>query len=178
MPQDIKFIPSPNFTADKNTPKLIVLHFTAGGIDGAIETFQRGKLSSHYLISKGGDVVQMVKENDVAYHAGKSFWGDSTNLNLLSLGIELENWGELTLDGTHMIRRWTGAVHTGPYHRINKKYWDHFPFIQMNSLVELCKSIKTRYPKIDVVGHSDIAPGRKNDPGPALDINRLLLEVQ
>lgn len=173
----IKFIASPNFK-DGNDPKLIVLHFTAGGIDGSVETFMKPNgLSSHYLVSKKGEIIQMVKESQIAFHAGKSFWGDLTNLNSYSIGIELEGWGKLILGSDHILKRWTGNEHIGSYHYINKSYWDHYPFLQIAKLVELCKDVMARYPNLEIVRHSDIAPGRKSDPGPSFPFNDFLLEL-
>ena len=90
------------------------------------------------MISKRGVIYQMVKDQHVAWHAGKSRWGNDKNLNLKSLGIELVNKGD-----------------------------EKFPFLQIKSLCMLIKYLKNKHKiqKKNVLGHSHIAPGRKVDPG-------------
>ena len=100
------------------------------------------KVSCHYLINRKGEVVRMVKDLNIAWHAGKSRWKKFKNLNKNSLGIELVNKG-----------------HQFGYQNFSKK--------QITSLIILCKKLKRKY-KIrteNILGHSDIAPLRKNDPG-------------
>ena len=100
------------------------------------------KVSCHYLIDKKGKIIQMVPENKIAWHAGKSMWKNFIDLNKKSIGIELVNKG----------------------HRFG---YENFTAIQINSLIKLCKLLKRKY-KIkteNFLGHSDIAPLRKIDPG-------------
>lgn len=100
------------------------------------------KVSCHYLIDKKGKIIQMVPENKIAWHAGKSMWKNFIDLNKKSIGIELVNKG----------------------HRFG---YENFTVIQINSLIKLCKLLKRKY-KIkteNFLGHSDIAPLRKIDPG-------------
>ena len=103
---------------------------------------KKHKVSCHYLIDIKGNVIQMVDDNRVAWHAGKSKWKNFKNLNENSIGIELANKG----------------------HKFGYK---NFPRIQINKLVKLCFKLKRKY-KIKnyyILGHSDIAPLRKLDPG-------------
>ena len=100
------------------------------------------KVSCHYLISRAGKIFQMVEDNKVAWHAGKSKWGHIENLNYSSIGIELVNNG-------------------------HKFGYQKFSGRQINALVKLCIKLKKKY-KIKnrcILGHSDIAPLRKSDPG-------------
>ena len=99
-------------------------------------------VSSHYLINETGVVYRLVDERYRAWHAGVSHWKGIDNLNNISIGIELENPG-----------------HEFGYIPFSKE--------QMNSLISLCKELKNKYDiKEDwVVGHSEISPGRKLDPG-------------
>ena len=102
----------------------------------------RSKVSCHYLLDRKGQTLKMVNENKVAWHAGKSKWKKFTNLNKYSIGIELVNKG-----------------HDFGYER--------FTNLQIKRLIELCLKLKKKY-KIkpsNIVGHSDIAPFRKKDPG-------------
>ncbi len=100
------------------------------------------KVSCHYLINRVGQVIQMVKDKNIAWHAGKSKWKNYKNLNDNSIGIELVNKG-----------------HKFGYQNFSKK--------QISSLIKLCKKLKKKYSikKENILGHSDIAPLRKSDPG-------------
>ena len=102
----------------------------------------KSKVSCHYLINREGRISQMVKDKKIAWHAGKSKWREYKNLNNNSIGIELVNKG-------HQIE----------YQSFTKK--------QINSLILLCKKLKKKYAikKENFLGHSDIAPTRKMDPG-------------
>ena len=102
----------------------------------------RSKVSSHYLINKNGKIYRLVKDNYIAWHAGKSCWKKYKNLNKNSIGIELVNKG-----------------HRFGYTNFTKK--------QLLSLIRTCKNLIKKYKikKRNIVGHSDIAPLRKIDPG-------------
>jgi len=139
---------SPNHsikTRSKNDIKFIIIHYT--GMQSEIESIKRlknpkHKVSCHYLINRSGKIIQMVKDKHTAWHAGKSKWKNHNNLNNKSLGIELVNKG-----------------HKYGYQSFSKK--------QINSLIGLCKFLKKKYliKKENFLGHSDIAPLRKIDPG-------------
>ena len=139
---------SPNFSKNsrlKKSIKFVIIHYT--GMQSEIESVSRlknprAKVSCHYLINRKGTIIQMVKEKNIAWHAGKSKWKNLSNLNPCSLGIELVNKG-----------------HTFGYQNFSKK--------QIKSLISLCKNLKKKYaiPKENFLGHSDIAPLRKTDPG-------------
>ncbi len=107
-------------------------------------------MSAHYLIELNGLTEQLVDEACRAWHAGLSEWGGETDVNSRSVGIELVNRG-----------------HGPDYHP--------FPAPQMEALVELIADIRSRWniTAENVVGHQDIAPGRKIDPGPKFDWERL-----
>ena len=139
---------SPNFDKKKRllkAIKFIVIHYT--GMQSERESLARlcnpkSKVSSHFLINKNGKVYRLVKDNKIAWHAGKSSWGKYKNLNKNSIGIELVNEG-----------------HKFGYKNYKKK--------QLLSLIKVSKKIIKKY-KINkkyIVGHSDIAPLRKIDPG-------------
>ena len=100
------------------------------------------KVSCHYLINRKGNVTQMVEDTKIAWHAGKSKWKKFTNLNNVSLGIELVNKG-------------------------HKFGYQNFSTKQIKSLIKLCIKLKNKYLIKDenFLGHSDIAPLRKIDPG-------------
>jgi len=139
---------SPNYSRKvrrKSEIKFIIIHYT--GMQSEIESInrlksQKYKVSCHYLINRKGEVIQMVKDTNIAWHAGKSKWKNFVNLNKNSLGIELVNKG-----------------HQNGYQNFSSR--------QITSLIKLCKNLKRKYfiKKENFLGHSDIAPLRKLDPG-------------
>ena len=139
---------SPNFSEKKRNIrqiKLLILHYT--GMQSARVSIKRltspkHKVSCHYLINREGKVFRMVEDNRVAWHAGKSKWGKFVNLNDKSIGIELVNKG-----------------HKFGYQKFSKK--------QISALIQLCIKLKKKYSIKNhyILGHSDIAPLRKSDPG-------------
>ena len=145
---NIIFIKSPNFskkTRNVEKIKFLIIHYTGmQSVRASIQrlTSMKHKVSCHYLIDRQGKIFQMVEDTKIAWHAGKSRWKKLKNLNDHSIGIELANKG-----------------HKLGYQKFSKK--------QINALVKLCTRLKRKY-KIKnsfVLGHSDIAPLRKQDPG-------------
>jgi len=144
----IKSFFSPNFDKlkrSKKSIKVIVIHYT--GMQSERESVVRlcnpkSEVSSHFLVNRTGKIYRLVDDNFVAWHAGKSCWGKFKNLNKNSIGIELVNKG-----------------HQFGYTSFSKK--------QLLSLIKLCKNLIKSYKikKENIVGHSDIAPTRKLDPG-------------
>lgn len=135
--------------------KVLVIHYTADDFDSSLATLTDKNVSAHYLIpaippSPEGKprIWQLVPESELAWHAGISFWRGTNRINDTSIGIELENRG------------WQKAGAT--------KYFAPFEPAQISALVPLAKDIIARYnirPE-NVVAHADIAPQRKDDPGP------------
>lgn len=138
---------SPNFgpRAGASRPDMIILHYTGMKTGEAAEAWlcaPESQVSSHYLVHEDGRIVQMVRESDRAWHAGKSFWRGVTDVNSHSIGIEIAN----------------------PGHEFGYR---GFPGKQIAAVIELCRGIIARHPIVQqrVLGHSDVAPGRKVDPG-------------
>lgn len=98
------------------------------------------KVSAHFLIRRGGELIQFAPCAKRAWHAGESSWKGRARCNDFSIGVELEGTGEVAF---------TGA--------------------QYRRLAALTRALTARYPIVDIAGHSDIAPGRKTDPGPSFD---------
>ncbi|MEQ6202485.1 N-acetylmuramoyl-L-alanine amidase [Sulfitobacter sp. HNIBRBA2951] len=143
--------PSPNCgpRRDGLLPTLVLIHYTAmGSAQAALERLcdPTAEVSAHYLIGAGGDVTQMVEETARAWHAGAGEWCGQDDINSRSIGIELDN------RGTHP-----------------------FSEPQMAALEQLLRGIMARWDiaPSGVIGHSDIAPARKIDPGPRFDWRRL-----
>ena len=139
---------SPNFDIKKrvkNKIKFVILHYTGMKTESAALarlTDPKSKVSAHYYIKKNGEIITLVPDLYIAWHAGKSYWKKYTNLNKNSLGIEITNPGH------------------------NIKY-EKFSKAQIESLVKLCKFLIRKYniKPDNILGHSDIAPYRKKDPG-------------
>ena len=139
---------SPNYSKKKRSLKdikFIIIHYT--GMQSEVAAIKRlkslkSKVSCHYLINRKGKITQMVDDRYIAWHAGKSRWKNFVNLNKNSLGIELINKG-----------------HQFGYQAFSNQ--------QIKSLISLCKILKKKFAikNENFLGHSDIAPLRKSDPG-------------
>ena len=144
----VNVLKSPNFSTKrrKNAKiKFIVIHYT--GMQSESESIKRlmnknSKVSTHYLINLKGNLIRMVDDNKIAWHAGKSKWKKYINLNNRSIGIELVNKG----------------------HQFG---YENFSNQQITKLISLCKYLIKKYKikQTNILGHSDIAPLRKIDPG-------------
>jgi N-acetylmuramoyl-L-alanine amidase len=137
--------PSPNHDARTAPVDILLLHYTGmRSGEAACERLrdERGKVSSHYLVYEDGRIDQLVPEARRAWHAGISSWKGETDINSRSVGIEIVN----------------------PGHEFG--YRD-FPATQVEAVIALCRDIVARHaiPPDRVLGHSDVAPGRKLDPG-------------
>jgi N-acetylmuramoyl-L-alanine amidase len=145
--------PSPNFDDRPASVSMLVLHYT--GMQDAAAAIARlsdpaAKVSAHYLIAEDGQIVKMVDESKRAWHAGRSYWRGVTDINSISVGIEIVNPG-----------------HEWGYRP--------FPIAQIDALIPLMQEIVARH-KItrgNIVGHSDVAPTRKVDPGELFPWDRL-----
>ncbi|HEX3916657.1 MAG TPA: N-acetylmuramoyl-L-alanine amidase [Caulobacteraceae bacterium] len=145
--------PSPNFNARTGPPDMLVLHYT--GMQTGEAALARlcdpaAKVSSHYLVEEDGRVFTLVPEARRAWHAGKSFWKGETDINAASVGIEIVNPG-----------------HEWGYRA--------FPEAQVEAVLELTQAIRSRWtiPDARILGHSDVAPDRKEDPGELFPWKRL-----
>jgi N-acetylmuramoyl-L-alanine amidase len=135
---------------------MIVLHYTV--IPTCEEALVRlsettnsaGKVSAHYLVDRDGSTYNLVNESKRAWHAGLGSWAGLDDINSRSIGIEIVNVG-LTEDGKR----------------------EPFPMAQIDAVIKLCKDIQSRYPIKYVLGHSDVAPLRKQDPGEAFPWKKL-----
>jgi N-acetylmuramoyl-L-alanine amidase len=145
--------PSPNFDARVKPPDMIVLHYTGMPTGEAALARLRdpaAKVSSHYLVEEDGRIFRLVPEERRAWHAGVSSWKGRENLNGVSIGVEIVN----------------------PGHEFGYR---PFPEAQIAAVLDLVADIRTRWTIEDnqIVGHSDIAPERKEDPGELFPWKRL-----
>lgn len=147
--------PSPNHNArpDGRAPDMLILHYT--GMETAEAALDRlcdpaAKVSAHYTVDEDGTVYAHVPEDRRAWHAGAGYWQGETDINGASIGIEIVN----------------------PGHEFGYR---PFPEEQMAALIPLVADIVGRHdiPRANIVGHSDVAPARKQDPGELFDWQRL-----
>lgn len=145
---NITSLPSPNFDERTLPITLLILHYT--GMESGAAAIERlcdkqAKVSAHYAVEKDGQIFSLVDEDKRAWHAGVSEWQGETNINSASIGIEIVNGG----------------------HDYPDKNGQLPPFAddQINAVIALCKDIMARRGPLTVLGHSDIAPARKIDPG-------------
>ncbi|MDP2805657.1 MAG: 1,6-anhydro-N-acetylmuramyl-L-alanine amidase AmpD [Gallionellaceae bacterium] len=163
----VRRVPSPNFDARPPNQKtnLLIIHsislppeqFSGGGVERLFtntlncdehpyyERLRGVKVSAHFFIRRNGEITQFVSCNQRAWHAGVSEWWGKTRCNDFSLGIELEGSDSVS---------YTDA--------------------QYKKLQYLTRRLQRNYPLKQIVGHADIAPGRKTDPGPFFDWKRYL----
>jgi N-acetylmuramoyl-L-alanine amidase len=147
--------PSPNHEPRKHgqSPTILLLHYT--GMESSNASLQRlcdpaAKVSCHYLVDEHGKIVQLVDEDERAWHAGLACWRGMSDINSASIGIEIQNIG-----------------HNGDYPDFNEA--------QMRTIVGLCRDVMARHAisREMVLAHSDVAPARKADPGEKFDWKRL-----
>ena len=146
--------PSPNFDNRKSPPNMVVLHYTGMPTgEGALTRLRdpEAKVSAHYMVELDGRVFSLVAEERRAWHAGVSFWKGERDINGCSIGIEIVNAGH----------------DDGGYHA--------FPDAQIEAVIALLSDIRGRWEIDDdrILGHSDVAPDRKEDPGELFPWKRL-----
>lgn len=150
-------------TAFNQRIRYLVLHYTDSDEPRALSTLMGPNVSAHYLVprpSSPGErpvVLQLVSEDRRAWHAGVSAWEDRTQLNDTSIGVEI--------------------VNRGPQDTPAGQRWQPYPDAQIDAVIALARDIVHRYglPPTAILGHSDIAPARKIDPGPRFPWHRLYL---
>ncbi|MEY3220525.1 MAG: hypothetical protein RIT27_1882 [Pseudomonadota bacterium] len=157
-------------------PEYLIIHYTAGpNANHAIRwlTNPQAKASAHLVIGRDGSITQLVPFNEVAWHAGKSQWRNIVGLNSHSIGIELDNAGPLQRAGNDWIS-WFGQRYSSnevieAVHKNQKtsQGWHLYTAEQMAAVLEVSLLLVEHYGLKDILGHEDIAPGRKTDPGPA-----------
>lgn len=143
------WVPSENY--DARRAQVIVVHYTEqDSVQRSLNTLRTrnsgGRVSAHYLVGDDGAIYQLVSDEHRAWHAGAGSWGSIHELNSASIGIEIDNDGR-----------------------------EPFTDAQIDALIRLLEDLTTRHriPRTEVIGHSDLAPGRKVDPGPLFPWKRL-----
>ncbi len=176
---------SPNIYAGrlKGQFKYIIIHYTVSlSFEGVIDFFMTPKkTSAHFVVDLDGSIEQIVSLNDAAWHAGESYWNGISGLNSHSIGIEIINTGYLVkaADGSYhgdlgdKVQKENVSYAQHKNERI-KRPWMVYPEVQVKAVFDLCRFIKQNYPSVlNVLGHDDIAPRRKSDPGPLFPLEGL-----
>lgn len=168
-------------------PKLVVFHYTACSFDAARAAFLRtsgsNRVSAHLMVDADGSVTQFVPLNLRAWHAGESTWETLADINSHSIGIEVVNYGYLLKTASGGFRLSDGRpAPLAPDDVVETRhkrsvvpylYWHGFTPAQVEACGALAETLAAAYPIQDVVGHDDIAPQRKVDPGPAFPLARM-----
>jgi N-acetylmuramoyl-L-alanine amidase len=164
-------------------PDSIVLHYTAQtSTDGAVRSLSdpARKVSAHFVLGRDGELVQLVPLNKVAWHAGRSSWKGRSGYNKYSIGIEIVNAGPLVESPDETYRTWYKKVipkdqveYAGSFLSTEAPlYWHAYTKVQMDACWELCATLIEMYGIKEIVGHEEISPGRKTDPGPVFPLDR------
>ena len=182
----VPYVRSPNYHGNTANHEYLVMHFTAGrDARSSINwlTDARARASAHLVIGRDGTITQLVPFDKKAWHAGISAWGDRVGLNAYSIGIELDNAGKLRRRG-EIWETWFGrpvpddevivATHKNESEPAG---WHAYTESQLATAMEAALTLVGKYRLLDVVGHDDIAPGRKTDPGPAFPMESFRAHV-
>lgn len=185
----VEFLKSPYIGGNLPRPtRVLVIHFTYGGTGrSSAEWFRSADnpgSSAHVVVDRDGSVFQCVDLNRVAWHAGRSRWGSLVGLNNHALSIELANWGFLKKSGDGWVS-YTGVKISDPFLAVHRNGnpdkspgpigWEPYPEPQVQAAAAVAKALVAEYGIDEIVGHDDISPDRKWDPGPAFDMDHFRL---
>ncbi len=167
-------------------PRFLVFHYTSGKTAGGSVDWlcnPDAKASAHLVVARDGRVIQLAPFNVKTWHAGKSHWAGLSSLNSCSVGIEMDNAGQLTEVGTS-YRAWFQKVYPENEvicachkHGREPSFWHAYTEIQIDRAVQLACLLVGQYGLSDILGHDDIAPGRKKDPGPAFPLENIRARI-
>lgn len=180
----VEYIESPNQGGPfaPGQPDTIVLHYTDGAnAQWAIQTLcdTERKVSAHLVVGRDGAVTQLLPFDTIGWHAGVSRWKGRESFNKYSIGIEIDNAGRMALkDGKYYAwfeyeypaEEVVRAVHRN---QSEPAYWHRFPPEQVELVEDLCRLLMQTYGIHHILGHDEIAPDRKIDPGPAFPLDAL-----
>ncbi len=160
----------------------IVIHFTAGSsVSSAVNTLKDPTVqaSAHVVVGRAGEIVQHPPFDKIAWHAGRSSHLGRSGLNRYSIGIEIDNAGRLSKSGSS-YKSWFGREYSPEesieaIHRNEDKVsnWHAYAELQLVAVFDLCRLLAQQYQLKFIVGHEEISPQRKTDPGPAFPLEKL-----
>lgn len=166
--------------------RYLVFHYTAGrSAEEACAWLcnPAAKASAHLVIGRDGSVTQLAPFNVKTWHAGVSQWEGLNGLNQYAIGIEMDNPGPLREAGDHLLA-WFGApypkdqaIHATHKFEHEARWWHTFTEVQIRRALDLALLLVRQYGLHDVIGHDDIAPDRKRDPGPAFPLESIRARV-
>jgi N-acetylmuramoyl-L-alanine amidase len=171
----VPFQRSPNQSGSIK-PEYLVMHFTRGSSSESAVSWlmnPQAKASAHLVIGRDGSVTQLVAFNRKAWHAGRSRWADRAGLNNCSIGIELDNYGDLIGRPGNWRTAWGWPVADEHVLELSHVFdgklrgWHAYTESQLLVAARVALALVERYGLKEILGHDDIAPGRKLDPGPA-----------
>lgn len=186
----------------RNLPDTLVIHFTGGSSASSSVDYMlkpKSKVSAHLVIGRNGEVTQLLPFNVIAWHAGQSSFAGRKQFNNYAIGIELDNAGQLDIDENGEYVSWFGkryhpddvfveSSHSSSKDRSGLKnnsdlqenlsahsstYWHRYSEVQLQRTFDLCRLLCNTYHINYVLGHEEISPGRKFDPGPAFPLRQL-----
>ncbi len=182
----VRFETTSNKRTGQLDQKFLIIHYTAGGgLESTVEWFKNpdAQASAHIVIGRDGEIVQMVPFNQIAWHAGRSSWNGMYGLNEHSISIELDNggqlkgvpgfwftWFDLLIEDSEVLQ----ATHRN---EMLQTAWHKFTKVQIDKLIEVATAIVNKYDIKQVLGHDDISPYRKVDPGPAFPMANFRAKV-
>lgn len=177
--EPVHYVASPNKTGTVN-PLYLIMHYTAGtSFETAVGWLsnQSARASAHFVIGRDGEITQLVPLNRRAWHAGPSRWGELTSMNKYSIGIELVNAGKLRKRADNVWINWATAeipdnevVILTHKNETDEAGWQVFTEKQIAAAIEVASALHRKYKFTDILGHDDVAPSRKVDPGPAFPL--------
>jgi N-acetylmuramoyl-L-alanine amidase len=180
----VTFKKSPNHGDAFGTdlPDTIIVHYTAdNSAESSVEALcdPKTKASAHLVIGRDGRITQLVPFDTIAWHAGKSTYRGRTGFNKYSIGIELDNAGRLTKSGGG-YHAWFGKAYSEAevveaVHRNESTptFWHLYTEAQIAVVHEVCVNLVETYRITSILGHEEISPSRKSDPGPAFPLDKL-----
>lgn len=183
--ENISWIESPNQGGllAGGQPDSIIIHYTAGSsAQSSIKVLCSPdyEVSAHLVVGRDGSITQLVPFDTVAWHAGTSRWKGRSGYNKYSIGIEIDNAGCLTktVDGKYSSwfnKKYAAADVIEAVHRneTTSRFWHRYTEKQVNAVIELCQILAKTYHIKEILGHEEINPTGKQDPGPAFPLDKL-----
>lgn len=180
---NIQYHQSKNHSGERSQlPTMIVIHYTSGSsLSSAVSTLcdPKSQASAHIIIDRTKHIVQLLSFDQIGWHCGKSYWRGNNALNPISIGIELVNFGKLEMSSNGQCCTWFKhpVDEKDIYVDASGTAWHQYSEFQIRKTIEICRTLASAYPIDAIVGHSEIAPNRKIDPGAAFSMERLRSEV-
>lgn len=182
---NVSSVETPNKGGDLS-PRYLVFHYTAGkSAPSSVNwlTNPESKASAHLVLARDGAITQLAPFAVKTWHAGVSHWDGVSGLNSYAIGIEMDNAGPLKKVGDQ-YQAWFGTLYSENQviyakHRLDTepRWWHAYTEAQIRTALELAGLLVRHYDLKDVVGHEDIAPDRKRDPGPAFPLEHIRAAV-